>query len=91
MATAAHDGLARAIVPAHSPHDGDLVFAVSTGARSAADAFALSHAAACVLARAVARAVFSATPAPGDLQPCWSHDKGRDHAAPPPRPARAEG
>ncbi|WP_112873499.1 P1 family peptidase [Paracoccus endophyticus] len=91
MATAAHDGLARAIVPSHSPHDGDLVFAVSTAARPVADAFALSHAAACVLARAVARAVFSATPAPGDLQPCWSNDQGRDPAAPPPRPARAEG
>ncbi len=33
MATAAHDGLARALVPSHTPLDGDLVFAVSTGAR----------------------------------------------------------
>jgi D-aminopeptidase len=31
MAVAAHDGIARAIVPAHSPFDGDLVFGVSTG------------------------------------------------------------
>jgi len=30
MATAAHDGIARAISPAHTPMDGDLVFAVST-------------------------------------------------------------
>ncbi|MEP9391742.1 P1 family peptidase [Gordonia sp. VNK1] len=33
MAVAAHDGLARAIVPVHSPLDGDTIFAVSTGAR----------------------------------------------------------
>lgn len=70
MAVAAHDGLARAILPSHTPFDGDLVFAVSTG-RRAGDPFRLGHAAACVLARAVARAVFEATPAPNDLQPCW--------------------
>lgn len=70
MAVAAHDGFARAIVPSHTPFDGDLVFALSTG-RRAGDPFRLGHAAACVLARAVARAVFEATPAPGDLQPCW--------------------
>lgn len=70
MAVGAHDGLARAILPSHTPFDGDLVFALSTGRRPA-DPFRLGHAAACVLARAVARAVFEATPAPGDLQPCW--------------------
>ncbi|WP_134726821.1 P1 family peptidase [Paracoccus luteus] len=99
LATAAHDGLARAIVPSHSPFDGDLVFALSTAARPAADAFALSHAdafmlshaAACVLARAVARAVFSATAAAGDLQPAWAHGKGRDRAVPPHRHALGEG
>lgn len=32
MAIAAHDGLARAIRPAHTPIDGDTVFALSTGA-----------------------------------------------------------
>lgn len=71
LATAAHDGLARAIVPSHTPHDGDLVFAVSTAARPQADAFRLGHAGACTLARAVARAVHAATPQPGDRQPCW--------------------
>lgn len=72
MAVAAHDGLARAIVPAHTPFDGDLVFAVSTGARPATDAdrWLIGHAAACCLARAVARGVHAATPAEGDLQPC---------------------
>lgn len=74
LSIAAHDGLARAIVPAHTPYDGDLVFAVSTGRRVATDAerWGLGHAAACCLARAVARAVHAATPAAGDLQPCWN-------------------
>ena len=41
MAEAAQDGLARAIHPAHTPFDGDLVFAVATGARPPAAAPAL--------------------------------------------------
>ncbi|MGZ4515900.1 MAG: P1 family peptidase, partial [Mycobacterium sp.] len=32
IAVAAHDGLARAIRPAHTPYDGDTVFALATGA-----------------------------------------------------------
>jgi L-aminopeptidase/D-esterase-like protein len=31
LAIAAHDGFARAIWPSHTPMDGDLIFAVSTG------------------------------------------------------------
>ena len=76
LATAAHDGMARAIVPSHTPLDGDLVFAAATGERPLADPladpFALGHAAATCLARAIARAVFSASARPGDLQPTWS-------------------
>ncbi|MBI1220318.1 MAG: peptidase T4 [Rhodobacteraceae bacterium] len=76
MATTAQDGMARAIVPSHTPFDGDLVFAAATGARPlpdpAADAFLLGHAAACCLARAIARAVHLAQARPGDLQPVWS-------------------
>jgi D-aminopeptidase len=76
MATAAHDGLARALVPAHTPMDGDLVFAVATGRRPLqdplADTLALGHAGATCLARAVARAIHAATPAEGDRFPCWS-------------------
>ncbi|WP_103173482.1 P1 family peptidase [Paracoccus sp. SY] len=77
LAIAAHDGMARALVPSHTPFDGDLVFAVSTGARPladpVADPFLLGHAAATCLSRAIARGVHAATPAPGDLQPCWSN------------------
>jgi L-aminopeptidase/D-esterase-like protein len=74
LAVATHDGIARAVVPAHTPHDGDLVFAAATGARPATDVdvFLLGIAAAHCLTRAIARAIFCATPAPGDLLPCWS-------------------
>jgi len=73
LATAAHDGMARAILPAHTPHDGDLVFAASTGQRPLPDggALELGHAAALCLSRAIARGVYLATPAPDDILPCW--------------------
>ncbi len=76
MAIAAHDGMARAIVPSHTPMDGDLVFAAATGARALPDPtfdmLRLGHAAAICLARAIARAVYYATPLPGDKLPTWS-------------------
>ncbi|MBI1170224.1 peptidase T4 [bacterium] len=76
MAVAAHDGMARAIVPSHTLLDGDLVFAASTGDREindpVRDPFQLGHAAACCLARAIARGVHAARAMPGDLQPTWA-------------------
>ena len=77
LAEVAHGGLARAIYPAHTPFDGDLVFAVSTGTRPpgpepALEALVLAHAAALCLTRAIARGVHAARPAPGNLLPCWS-------------------
>lgn len=73
MAVAAHDGIARATVPAHTPHDGDLVFALSTADHEVEDRMLLliGHAASLCLARAIARAAYEATPAPDDLLPCW--------------------
>lgn len=75
MATAAQDGIARAVVPAHTPNDGDLVFGVATGARALeapeVERLMIGHAAALCLSRAIARAVYHATPEPGDLLPCW--------------------
>ncbi|MEI4231997.1 P1 family peptidase [Roseovarius sp. D22-M7] len=74
LATAAHDGFARALVPSHTLMDGDLVFAASTGARPAPDIAGqvlLGHAAACVVARAIARAIFAAQPAPDGMPPAW--------------------
>lgn len=75
LATAAHDGLARALLPSHTLMDGDLVFAAATGARPAPDLAAqvlLGHAAACTMARAIARAIHAARPVPGDPLPTWS-------------------
>jgi D-aminopeptidase len=74
LATAAHDGFARALVPAHTLMDGDLIFAAATGQRPAPDLagqITLGHVAACVMARAIARAIFAAAPAPGDGLPAW--------------------
>ena len=76
MATAAHDGIGRATVPAHAPGDGHLVFAASTATRALAtpevELGQIGHAAALCLSRAIARAVYSAQPAEKDLLPCWS-------------------
>jgi L-aminopeptidase/D-esterase-like protein len=64
VAVMAHDGLARAIYPVHTPLDGDIVFAAATGQRplgnAAFDVAAIGTAAANAVARAVARAVFEA-------------------------------
>ena len=64
LSLAGHDGLARALLPAHLPLDGDTVFAAST-ARHRRDDMAslmeLCHLAAVVMARAVARGVYEAT------------------------------
>jgi len=81
MATMAHDGLARAVYPAHTPMDGDIVFAASTGRRqlpSPVDGLAdLGALAANVLARAIARGIYEATalPFPNAL-PSWKKKFG---------------
>ena len=76
MAVMAQDGLARAIRPVHAPFDGDVVFALSTGrqAMPAAADYMLARIgalAADCLARAVARAVYEATPWPDGPVACW--------------------
>ena len=80
LAVAAHDGFARALVPSHTPFDGDLIFALSTGARDLdspiTDAVGLGHAAATVMARAIARGVWRAEAAPGDLVPTFRDQHG---------------
>ncbi|MCP5071997.1 MAG: P1 family peptidase [Rhodobacteraceae bacterium] len=74
VAIAAHDGMARAILPAHTPFDGDLVFTASSGAKLMADGDMdlpeIGHAASLCLSRAIARGVWEATPAEGDPFPC---------------------
>lgn len=80
LAIASHDGFARAIWPAHTPADGDLVFALATGtsgkALSGDEAIDLYAAAGATMARAIARGVYAATPAAGDLFPVWSSRTG---------------
>ena len=64
LAVMAQSGLSRAIYPVHTPLDGDVVFAASTGRRPLADAHlglaGLGTLAANVVARAIARGVFEA-------------------------------
>jgi L-aminopeptidase/D-esterase-like protein len=63
LATMGHDGMARAIAPAHTVLDGDTVFALATGARPAAELpelVALQAAAADVVSRAIAHALLAA-------------------------------
>ena len=77
MAEVAHDGFARAILPSHTPFDGDLVFAGATcrdwnGVVNPRVEMEIGHAAAICTARAIARGVYSAVPRAGDPLPCWS-------------------
>jgi L-aminopeptidase/D-esterase-like protein len=66
IAQMAHDGLARAIWPVHTPSDGDTVFALATGSRETGDDLLLVGAlAADVTAEAIVRAVKNATSAAG--------------------------
>jgi L-aminopeptidase/D-esterase-like protein len=59
LATVAHDGIARAIRPAHTMYDGDTIFTLATGAVSA-PYDALEAVAADVVARAIAGGVQAA-------------------------------
>ena len=72
LATAAHDGIGRAIVPAHTPVDGDLIFTASMGDVDCDDLLHLGHAAATCMARAIARAVYLARSTPFEDPPCYA-------------------
>ena len=79
LAVTAHDGMARAIVPAHTPLDGDLVFGVATGDASDVDPNAfreIAAAGATCLSRAIARGVYAATAAKGDIIPTYQDLNG---------------
>ncbi|WP_273509410.1 P1 family peptidase [Planktotalea frisia] len=75
VAIAAHDGIGRACVPAHTPMDGDLIFSTTTGEKELSnpdfELAMIGHAAALCVTRAIARAVYEASPAKGDLLPTW--------------------
>lgn len=79
LAVMAHDGFARALWPAHTPADGDIVFALATGKIALAsplDLIELGAIGSAVMARAIARGVHAAKPAPGDLLPTWREKFG---------------
>ncbi len=66
VAQMSHDGLARVINPVHTGLDGDTIFAASTGtAKSRADVSTIGAVAAEAMARAVNRAIRTATGLPG--------------------------
>ena len=82
LAVMAQSGLSRALYPVHSPLDGDVLFAASTGRRPLADGMigltALGTLAANVVARAIARAVFAATALSlAGAMPSWRDQFGR--------------
>lgn len=76
LAIQAHDGFARALWPAHTPLDGDLIFTLATGERPLAeplaDMVALGIAAVNVVARSIARGVYGATAKTWSKLPSWS-------------------
>jgi D-aminopeptidase len=82
LAVAAQDGIARGASPAHSPVDGDLIFAVSTRDKvlddPLGDMLHLGHGAAVCLSRAMARAIYLAAPARGDTVPTWRQRWGTE-------------
>lgn len=74
VAQMAHDGLARAVNPAHTPMDGDTIFALTTGALKDAGLTLVGALAAEVVSRAIVRAALKAVGIPGypaarDLHP----------------------
>jgi L-aminopeptidase/D-esterase-like protein len=75
VAQMAHDGIARAVAPAHTMFDGDTLFALATGERAGpANVSAIGALAAEAVSQAIVRAIGAATGIPGfpaarDLQP----------------------
>lgn len=76
----AQDGLARAVLPAHLPADGDTVFAAATGKVALDDPMdfmELCHLATLTFARAVARGIYEATALPvAGAQASWRDRHG---------------
>ncbi len=76
LAVKSHDGISRAVWPAHTPLDGDLIFAASTGRieldNPVSEFVRIGAAAAATLSRAIARAVYEATADASDRLPTWS-------------------
>lgn len=81
VAQMAHDGLARAVVPSHTPWDGDTMFALATGELDGSELTVVGSLAADVVAEAIVRAVRAARsiegiPALADM-PEYGEDSSR--------------
>ena len=82
LAVMAHDGMGRALRPAHAAMDGDTIFAAATGASAREptlrDKAEIGACAADCLARAIARAVYEAEALPfAGALPSWRDKFGR--------------
>lgn len=81
LAIMAHDGMGRALRPSHAAMDGDTIFSAATGmvpkAATERDKTEIGASAGDCLARAIARAIYTATslPLPGRL-PSWKEKFG---------------
>jgi L-aminopeptidase/D-esterase-like protein len=84
LAVMAQDGLARALHPAHTPLDGDIVFAAGTGhhplTNPPMDLARLGTLAGLVIVRAIARAVYLAGSSAGldRMPPAWTDRFGKE-------------
>jgi D-aminopeptidase len=81
VAIMAQDGLARAIRPVHTPYDGDVVYAISTGRKDPSGppdmtVARLGAAAADCVARSIARGVFEASAEAGAAFPAYKDRHG---------------
>lgn len=87
LATIAHDGMARAIRPVHTPGDGDTAFALATGEREIAPLamIALETFAALAVERAIVKGVRAATPLAG-VPSVSDRRRSKSRAARPSRP-----
>jgi L-aminopeptidase/D-esterase-like protein len=75
LAVVAHDGFARALWPAHTPLDGDMVFAVSTGTKPKPQGMNewidLCALASSTMSRAIARGIYAADENNDPAFPSW--------------------
>ena len=82
VAIMAHDGMARALHPVHTPYDGDIVFCLATGkvpvTNPPEDIAAIGTSAAHAVARSIARGVYEATSFGDGTWPSWQDSFGKN-------------
>ena len=80
LAIAAHDGFARALYPVHTPFDGDIIFSLATGNHGQLTSneawIDLCAYASATMSRAIALAIYNASPEKNDIFSCWQEKYG---------------